>query len=99
MQTIQLRLARSASWRRELAGRYNDPRNLLAADQLDELAHANLHTVSADTRATITAHADSSRLREAISAAARDVEFRRRPTDFDAFLSIVVEKLSQPTLH
>lgn len=95
LDTILFRMKRTAEWRRERAATYpRDQRNVRAACRLDELARGDTDDVSPATWVTLAPYAHSKLLPDAISEAARTVEFHNRPDGLDSFLQIVAEKLS-----
>jgi len=95
LETIQFRLGRTADWRRGLAQKYpNDLRNMRAAERLDALAKADGRDVAADTLAALAPYSESPALAEAVSDAARDVEFRLRPAGLNDLIKTIVAKLS-----
>ena len=92
--TIQSYLSRSASWRRQLARKFpDDPRNILAAVALEQLAGSNATGVGGSLGA-LAPHLDSRAIYQALSEASRDVGFRRHPESLEAFLKLVLEKVN-----
>jgi hypothetical protein len=96
IEYIQRRIARTADWRRSLAVEFpQDSRNLEAAQRLDELAMADARIVSPHVIESLAPYVGSPMLREVISAAARDVAFRREPDDLEEFLSMVASNIAR----
>src|SRR5713226_5551229 len=91
-------LRRTASWRRELQNKYNDPRNGRAAETLDKLAgETNDLTDEAWEELRKFYNWASGTWSDAVSQASRHVEFRNVRTLPD-FVNQLVGILSQPTV-
>jgi hypothetical protein len=87
MDSIQTGIAQTGVWRRGLNDRYpHDTRNLPAADKLDELAQADSREVREAVWDTIAPFIKSKVFDEVLSEVSREVGFRQRPKDFNAFL-------------
>jgi hypothetical protein len=87
-------LRRSLPWRARCAREFpEDARNLLAIEQIEKLNAANVRDVSLATLTAFPDKIERATLREAASAAVRDVGFRRRVDTIDEFFRLVLEKL------
>ena len=95
IESLSGSLKRTASWRRSLQTRYNDPRNERAAIRLDQLAsEANNLTAEAWLELQKFYAWDSWRWSDAVSQASRHVEFRNVNT-LPAFTRTLLGILSQ----
>ena len=100
LESLQPRIAQTAAWRRNMALSFpHDGRNATAAGRLDDFAIADCTEVSSTVLKALAPYAGKTVLRDAVSAAARDCEFRRWPKTFDGFLHLVIEKIQAPTQH
>ena len=92
-------LRRTGSWRRKLAERYPDQRNLRAAEALDRLARTPERDIDPELLALAKPYliAGTPQVREAIAATARRVEFSMFPADLDEFIETLLEALWQQT--
>jgi hypothetical protein len=94
LDSIQTRIAQTAVWRRGLANRYPaDPRNIAAADCLDALAQGSGRSVHGGTWEAIVPFVKTRMFDDVLNETSREVGFRRRPKDFNAYLVIVADKL------
>ncbi len=96
--TLLLQPKKSAAWRRSLAARYpDDPRNLIAADELDKLSHADVGTVDPIIWEAL-AGVDPKRLRDAINEVSRAITFKFDAYDLTDYFTAVLRQLSI-TIH
>jgi hypothetical protein len=88
-------LARTASWRRSLQAKYNDPRCERAAERLDQLA-SEIGGLSDEAWSELMPYYNwaSFEWSSAVSQASRQVEFRNVNT-LPAFVSTLVGILSE----
>jgi hypothetical protein len=95
IESLSGSLKRTASWRRSLQTRYNDPRNERAAIRLDQLSH-EVNELSDESWVELQKFYawDSWKWSEAVSQASRQVEFRNVNT-LPALVNTLVGILSQ----
>lgn len=94
IDNIQTRIAQTAAWRRSLCDRYPaDARNVPAADRLECLSQADGRQVRPAVWDAIGPHIKSRIFDDVLNEAAREVGFRNRPKDLNAFLVIVADKI------
>lgn len=87
--------AKTAQWRQTMAFRFpDDDRNDVAAEELDQLAHADTDTVDQATWAALEAHAGTKQLRDAINETSREVGFKHSPRNLNDFFAVVQSKLN-----
>jgi hypothetical protein len=93
LDSIQARIAQTATWRRGLIDRYpSDYRNQPAADRLEELSRAS-QDVREGTWAAIERHLLTPFFDTILNETSREVGFRQRPKDLNAFLVIIADKI------
>ena len=89
-------LARTASWRRSLQAKYNDPRCGRAAETLERLAgETNDLTDEAWSDLKPYFNWSCGRWSDAVSRASRRVEFQRNVTTLPAYVNQLVGILSE----
>ena len=97
---LQIRVGQTAAWRRNLADKFpDDPRNVRAAERLEQLAKADCSAIPPDVTEALRPYLTTAAFRDIVSEISRDVEFRCRPKSFDDFLKLVSQKLAAATRH
>jgi len=89
-------LESTASWRRVLVPKFNDPRNMRAAETLEKLAvdAANLTDEQwSDLKPHFSGWA-SEKWRSSLSQASRSVGFHHRAKDLNFFVKVLLQNLS-----
>ena len=95
IETIQLKLGQTGSWRYGMAERFpSDARNLRAAETLSRFAQEDPRDVPPDVRERIARHQGTAKLNDAISELNREVEFRRKLKSLSDYLTALADKLT-----
>jgi hypothetical protein len=95
LNTIQQRIASTAAWRRrQCANRFpSDPRNQPAAEQLERLSSEGPGGIKEGTWDAVAAHLKNRIFDDVLSETSREIGFRHRPQNLNAFLVILANKL------
>jgi hypothetical protein len=97
LSIVRYRAGCKAAWREELASKYSDPRNRLAAVTLRQLAATGDEDVAPESRAALSAYTGP-RLVKVVDEVAREVAFRCFPADLNDFVELVLERLAEDAL-
>ena|SRR5882672_2105161 len=90
-------LESTASWRRALVPKFDDPRNLRAEETLEKLAVDVANLTDGQWEALKPHFAsgwNSKKWRDGLNAAARSVGYHNRARDLNFFVKVLVQQLS-----